>query len=168
MLAGRYGVRALLEMHQRTICPSAALAMRVVGHLSPELVGVIYDPGNAVVEGFEEPEMALQILGEHLAHVHIKNVAFERPGDGGPWRHRWTPMDDGILDVPRILGLLDGAGYRDWVSVEDFSADRSSAEALAFNAAYLRSHAPFPAGPPLPAALPAALPAVLAAGGEQR
>ncbi|OPG12394.1 sugar phosphate isomerase/epimerase [Microbispora sp. GKU 823] len=144
-LAGRFGVQALLEMHQRTICPSTALAKQVVGHLPPHLVGVVYDPGNAVVEGSEDPRMALQILGEHLAHVHIKNAAFERPEGGGPWRHRWTPMDDGVLDVPAILRLLHDAGYRGWVSVEDFSTDRPPREALAFNAAYLRGHVSFEA-----------------------
>ncbi|MEU6786597.1 sugar phosphate isomerase/epimerase family protein [Nonomuraea angiospora] len=142
-LAGRFGVQALLEMHQRTICPSAALAEQVVGHLPPHLVGVIYDPGNTVVEGSEDPRLALAILGEHLAHVHLKNAAYERAEGGGPWRHRWTPMDDGVLDVPAILRLLDGAGYRGWVSVEDFSTERPPREALAFNAAYLRGHATF-------------------------
>ncbi|MEV1167458.1 sugar phosphate isomerase/epimerase family protein [Nonomuraea sp. NPDC049784] len=142
-LAGRFGVQALLEMHQRTICPSAALAKQVVGQLPPHLVGVIYDPGNTVVEGSEDPRLALQILGEHLAHVHLKNAAYERAEDGGPWRHRWTTMDDGVLDVPAILRLLESSGYRGWVSVEDFSTDRPPREALAFNAAYLRGHATF-------------------------
>ncbi|MFC4121648.1 sugar phosphate isomerase/epimerase family protein [Nonomuraea zeae] len=142
-LAGRFGVQALLEMHQRTICPSTALAVRVVGHLPPHLVGVIYDPGNGVLEGSEDPRMALEILGEHLAHVHIKNVAFERPQDGGPWRPRWMPMHDGVLDVPAILRLLEQTGYRGWVSVEDFSTGRPPRESLAANAAYLRGHATF-------------------------
>ncbi|MFI6920513.1 sugar phosphate isomerase/epimerase family protein [Nonomuraea spiralis] len=142
-LAGRFGVQALLEMHQRTICPSAALAEQVVRDLPPHLVGVIYDPGNTVVEGSEDPRLALQILGEHLAHVHIKNAVFERAEGGGPWRHRWSPMDDGVLDVPAILRLLEDSGYRGWVSVEDFSTDRPPREALAFNAAYLRGHATF-------------------------
>lgn len=142
-LADRFGVQALLEMHQRTICPSAALAKQVVAGLPAHLVGVIYDPGNTVVEGSEDPRLALAILGEHLAHVHLKNAAHERAGDGGPWRHRWTPMDDGVLDVPAILRLLDGAGYRGWVSVEDFSAARPARDTLAFDAAYLRGHATF-------------------------
>lgn len=142
-LAGRFGVQALLEMHQRTICPSAALAKQVVKELPPHLVGVIYDPGNTVVEGSEDPRLALQILGEHLAHVHLKNAAFERAEGGGPWRHRWTPMNDGVLDVPAILRLLERSGYRGWVSVEDFSTDRPPHEVLAFNAAYLRAHATF-------------------------
>ncbi|MFG1977263.1 sugar phosphate isomerase/epimerase family protein [Nonomuraea fuscirosea] len=142
-LAGRFGVRALLEMHQRTICPSAALAKQVVGHLPADLVGVIYDPGNTVVEGSEDPRLAVQILGEHLAHVHLKNAAYERPRDGGPWRHRWSAMDDGVLDIPAILRLLEDIGYRGWVSVEDFSTVRPPLETLAFNAAYLRAHVTF-------------------------
>ncbi|MBT2233649.1 sugar phosphate isomerase/epimerase [Nonomuraea sp. NEAU-A123] len=133
----------LRPLRQRTICPSAALAKQVVGHLPPHLVGVIYDPGNTVVEGSEDPRLALQILGEHLAHVHLKNAAYERAEGGGPWRPRWTTMDDGVLDVPAILRLLESAGYRGWVSVEDFSTDRPPREALAFNAAYLSDHTTF-------------------------
>jgi sugar phosphate isomerase/epimerase len=140
-LARRYEVKALLEMHQGTVCPSASLAVRVVGDLPAEHVGVIYDAGNVVLEGSEDPRMALQILGPHLAHVHLKNAAFARPAGGGVWRPEWTPLDDGVLDVPRILSLLADAGYEGWISVEDLSTDRPPADALRFNAAFLRRHA---------------------------
>lgn len=142
-LGRRHGIKALLEMHQRTICPSASLAMRVVEGLPAEHVGVIYDAGNVVLEGYEDPRMALQILGPYLAHVHLKNAAFARPSGGGVWQPEWTPMDDGVLDVRRILSLLTDVGYDGWVSVEDLSTDRPSAAALRFNASFLRRHADF-------------------------
>jgi sugar phosphate isomerase/epimerase len=43
-LAGSNGVKALIEIHHRTICPSASLAHRLVSAFDPELVGVILDP----------------------------------------------------------------------------------------------------------------------------
>lgn len=142
-LAGTYGVQALLEMHQRSVCPSASLAHSMVGHLPADRVAVIYDVGNLVVEGYEDHAMALQILGDHLAHVHIKNAAFDAPASGGVWTHRWTSMDDGVADIPRVLRLLTENDYAGWVSVEDFSDVRPDTEALAFNARFLRDHADF-------------------------
>ncbi|MFC9362110.1 sugar phosphate isomerase/epimerase family protein [Rhodococcus sp. NPDC057014] len=142
-LAARYDVQALLEIHQRSLCPSVSLAHQLIGHLPPDRVGVIYDVGNLVVEGYEDHRMALQILGDHLAHVHVKNAQYVRPAGGGVWTHRWSPMDDGVADIPRVLGLLDEAGYRGWVSVEDFSDSRPVHERLHFNAEFLRQHADF-------------------------
>lgn len=142
-LAERYRVRGLLEMHQGTLCPSASLAAQAVAGLPPEAIGVIYDAGNVLVEGYEDHRIALQILGPYLAHVHLKNVAFGRPHDGGAWRHRWAPLDDGVLDVPVLLRILGKAGYHGWISVEDLSTDRPTTETLRFDADYLRRHGDF-------------------------
>ncbi|WP_027946720.1 sugar phosphate isomerase/epimerase family protein [Amycolatopsis taiwanensis] len=142
-LARRTGVRGLLEIHQRSIAPSASLAERLVSRLDPDCVGVIYDAGNLVLEGYEDHRMAVELLGPHLTHVHLKNAAFDRPPGGGVWQPRWTPMNDGVLDVPALLRVLVEAGYDGWVSVEDFSTDRSPVEALHFNADFLRQHGDF-------------------------
>lgn len=150
-LANRHGVQAQLEIHQRSICPSASLAQQLVGGLPHKAVGVIYDVGNLVVEGYEDHDMALQILGQHLSHVHLKNAAFFPTPDGGPWKHRWTPLNEGIVDVDRVLGLLEASGYSGWISVEDFSTSRSDLEKVAFNAAYLRSKPAFSSPAPQPA-----------------
>ncbi|NKQ57913.1 sugar phosphate isomerase/epimerase [Amycolatopsis sp. K13G38] len=131
------GIRVLLEIHHNTICSSAALAHRVVARFAPSHVGVIYDLGNLVFEGYEAHEIALDLLGDHLGHVHLKNAAhFRSPGGG--WRPDWTPLEDGEVDVPHVLELLDQRGYRDWVSVEDMSLDREPRAALHHNAAQLR------------------------------
>ncbi|HWD03631.1 MAG TPA: sugar phosphate isomerase/epimerase [Amycolatopsis sp.] len=131
------GIRALLEIHHNTICSSAALAHRVVSQFAPAHVGVIYDFGNFVFEGFEAHEIALDLLGDHLGHVHLKNAAhFRSPGGG--WRPGWTPLEDGEVDVQHVLELLHRRGYRGWVSVEDMSLDRSPRATLHHNAAQLR------------------------------
>ncbi|WP_166462810.1 sugar phosphate isomerase/epimerase family protein [Amycolatopsis acidicola] len=131
------GIRALLEIHHNTICPSASLAHRVVSRFDPAYVGVIYDLGNFVFEGYEAHELALDLLGEYLGHVHLKNAAhFRSPGGG--WQAAWTPLEDGEVDVPRVLGLIRQRGYTGWVSVEDLSLDRSPLATLRHNAAQLR------------------------------
>jgi len=60
-----------------TMTPSPALAERLVSHFDPRHVGVILDAGNMVYEGFETYSLAVDLLGPYLAHVHVKNAAWE-------------------------------------------------------------------------------------------
>jgi len=128
-----YGVRALVEIHHGTICPSASLAHRLVSGLDPQSIGVIFDPGNMVHEGFEDYRIGLELLGPHLAHVHVKNAAYERPEGGGVWKPRWSPLEDGVVDFERLVVALEGVGYDGWLVMEDFSAVRPSRETLQHN-----------------------------------
>ncbi len=137
-LAERFGVRALVETHHDTICPSASLAYRLVSRFDPAHVGVIYDPGNMVYEGFESYPMGLELLGAYLAHVHLKNAAFERPEARGVWRPRWAPLEDGVVDMDEFLAALREVGYDGWLSVEDFSRARGSRETLLHDARFLK------------------------------
>ena len=60
-LARSNGVKALIEIHHRTICPSASLAHRLVSAFDPDLVGVILDPGNMAQEGFEDYRIGAEL-----------------------------------------------------------------------------------------------------------
>lgn len=137
-LARRHGVRGLIELHQRSICPSATAAYRLISSFDPRHVGVIYDVGNLIVEGYEDHMMAAQLLGDYLGHVHLKNAAYVRPKHGGVWRPRWTALDDGVLNIPELLRALDSVGYDQWLSIEDFSTARPPAETLRFDATLMQ------------------------------
>ncbi|MBC3190133.1 sugar phosphate isomerase/epimerase [Pseudonocardia sp. C8] len=141
-ISRRHGVRALLELHQRTICPSASLTRRVVGHADPARVGVIYDAGNLLVEGYEDHDTAVELLGPHLAHVHLKNARWVPSSPGRPWRLQWSRMDDGLLDLPALRTALDRGGYQGWLSLEDFTADLPPASALRVGVEALRAGRP--------------------------
>jgi len=138
-LARSHGVKALVEIHHRTICPSASLAHRLVSAFDPDLVGVIFDPGNMAQEGFEDYRIGAELLGPYLAHVHIKNSAFERPAGGGVWEPRWAPLEDGVVDFGLVFEALDRVGYDGWLVMEDFSGVRPSREALKYNLEFVRS-----------------------------
>jgi sugar phosphate isomerase/epimerase len=138
-LARTHGVKALVEIHHRTICPSASLAHRLVSAFDPDCVGVILDPGNMAQEGFEDYRIGAELLGPYLAHVHIKNSAFERPAGGGVWEPRWAPLEDGVVDFGLVFEALDHVGYSDWLVMEDFSGVRPSREALRYNLEFVRS-----------------------------
>jgi sugar phosphate isomerase/epimerase len=141
--ARHHGVRALIEMHHETLTPSASAARRLLEGLDPQHVGVIHDIGNMVIEGWEEPVHGLDLLGEYLAHVHVKNCAFHLAGvesDGTlRWEPQWVPLREGRAHLPELFKALASVGYDGWVAVEDFSDTVPLAERTAANLEYLRS-----------------------------
>lgn len=138
-MAGSHGVKALVEIHHKTICPSASLAHRLVSAFDPERIGVIFDPGNMAQEGFEDYRIGLELLGPYLAHVHIKNSAFERPEGGGVWKTRWAPLEDGVVDFEFLFAALGSVGYDGWLVIEDFSAARPTRETLRHNLGFVQT-----------------------------
>ena len=137
-LARQYGLKAALETHMGNIMPSASLAWRLVSNFPPEHVGVIYDPGNMVVEGYECYKMGLELLGGYLAHVHVKNAVMERADGAKGWQRSWVPLKEGVADWRQILADLASVGYDSYLSSENFS-DGPTEEKLANDARYLRA-----------------------------
>ncbi|WP_418320140.1 sugar phosphate isomerase/epimerase family protein [Piscinibacter sakaiensis] len=129
----RHRVRFALEVHQATVCPSAAMALRMLDGIDTAAVGVLYDIGNLAVEGFEHPPLALELIGDRLTHVQIKNAVWLSPGAGRPWQWHWCPMDEGQLDLPGIVAALVDAGFAGWISAEDFSTRQTDLDKLTRN-----------------------------------
>ncbi len=135
-MASQYGIKALVETHHETIAPSASLAMRLVGHLNPAHVGVLYDPGNLVHEGYENYRMGIQLLGPYLAHVHVKNAGWIR--QDGRWQCQWMPLLEGSVPWEQIINDLVVAGYDGYLGIEDFSGQFGSAKMLTHFASVFR------------------------------
>lgn len=141
-LAGKHGVRILFEIHMGYIIPSASAAFRLVEGSDPDCIGIIYDPGNMVYEGFENYRLGVELLGEYLAHVHIKNGAWkiadiEKDGKE-TWRPLWVPYKKGMVDIGKVIGVLKGANYSGYLSVEDFSNEEDTYGKLKGNLQFLR------------------------------
>lgn len=128
-LALDYGIKALVETHHVTIAPSASLAHRLVAPFNPDAIGVLYDPGNMVHEGFENYRMGMELLGPYLAHVHVKNAGWQSssPGETADhlkpvdWKSGWAPIANGVVPWKQVLTDLKAVGYDGWFGVEDFS-----------------------------------------------
>ena len=123
-LARKYKVQACLEMHMGNITPSAGLAHRLVSHFDPAEIGVIFDPGNMVVEGMENFQMGLELLGPYLSHVHAKNAAWAKTGEENgvaKWHSQMTPIKLGQADWTAVVAALKKVRYDGWLSFEDFS-----------------------------------------------
>jgi sugar phosphate isomerase/epimerase len=123
-LARKYKVQACIEMHMGNITPSAGLAHRLVSNFDPAEIGVIFDPGNMVVEGMENFKMGLELLGPYLSHVHAKNMAWAKTGekDGvAQWERQMVQLKKGQADWTEVVAALKSVGYDGWLSFEDFS-----------------------------------------------
>lgn len=142
-LAARYGVRINFEIHMGNIIPSASAAYRLVSHFDPALVGVIYDPGNMVFEGYENYQMGLELLGEYLAYVHVKNASWQQTGTGEDgitrWKTVWEPFSSGCVDLAHLCKALRAVGYDGYLSVEDFSNNQETLAKLDGNLRLLQS-----------------------------
>jgi sugar phosphate isomerase/epimerase len=140
-LAGRYNVKALVELHHRTICPSASSARLFLDGFNPAEVGVIHDAGNMVFEGFEAYRLGFETLGPFLAHVHVKNARWfpvrYLPDGGVEWKADFAPVSKGVADLRALMQSLEAIGYDEWIAFEDFSTDRPLDDRLTSNLDYV-------------------------------
>lgn len=124
-LAKQYDVKINIEQHMNTIIPSASASYRLLSGLDPKYIGIVFDPGNMVFEGFENYQMTVEILGEYLGHFHVKNAVWlntqENPNGGTDWKAVWSPLEKGIADIRAAVMQVVLSGYDDTISLEDFS-----------------------------------------------
>jgi len=139
-LAHSHGVQACIEMHMGNITPSAGLAYRLVSNFDPAEVGVIFDPGNMVIEGFENYQLGLELLGPYLSHVHVKNALWVQTGEDegvATWEWRMAPVKKGQANWETIVAALKKVNYDGWLSFEDFSDGDAKAK-LSEGLAYMK------------------------------
>jgi len=116
-----HGVTLVIELSQETLIPSPELLVRVCDGLDPRAVGAVYDPGNMVVEGNLHPWLALEVLGDYLHHVHVKNEAFLRTEHG--WAEAVVQLDTGLVDWAVVFGELEDRGYGGWIAMDHLTAE---------------------------------------------
>jgi sugar phosphate isomerase/epimerase len=127
-LGRRHGVRLALQLHHGTIHPSAAHALRLTEELA-----IYLDPGNQAMEGSEQLPMSLDLLGDRVACVGVKNAA---------WRDNrlaWQPLaDGGVVDWDTTLCTLRRRGYPGPLSLHAHYPSADPAANLRRDLAYLR------------------------------
>ena len=132
--AATEGMAVLIETSPATLAPTPGLAAALVDHQAPERAGILFDPGNTIIEGYVQPALAVARMGPHLHHVHVKNIAWRKGSGGWAWRH--ASLMGGMLAWPDILAALVDAGYRGGYSIDHLSGKptrgrlRSETEAL--------------------------------------
>ncbi len=147
MQAAQYGadydVTINFEQHSRTMAASAGQILDLTRGLPLDHIGVVYDPGNTMVEGFERPRNQIEMLRYLMKAVHVKNLTVEsstEPQECFP--SNCTPLDSGFLQWPAIINQLKQIGYDGYLTLEELVRhDRfaSVQEMIAWDAQYLRS-----------------------------
>lgn len=123
------GVRVYVEMAPASIAPSTVLAASLVqGVVATAQVGIVYDPGSSVGEGFLAPDLAVAASGAKLAHVHVKNASFNRLPDG-KWELRTCSLTEGLIDWRAVINALVRHNYDGWYTF-DHLVDGDPAESL--------------------------------------
>jgi sugar phosphate isomerase/epimerase len=135
-VAAPQGVAVLVETSPATLAPAPELAMTLVELQRPERAGVLYDPGNMMIEGHLAPAVAIARLGPYLRHVHVKNIAWSRQGQVWRWRH--ATLASGILDWSSIVRELRAARSRGLFSIDHLGGD-ASARKLGSESTFLRN-----------------------------
>jgi sugar phosphate isomerase/epimerase len=135
-VAAPQGVAVLVETSPTTLAPAPELAVTLVERQPPERAGVLYDPGNMVIEGHLAPAVAIARLGPYLRHVHVKNIAWSR--HGAVWRWRHAPLARGILDWSTIVHELAAARYHGLFSIDHLGGDASGRK-LGSESTFLRN-----------------------------
>jgi sugar phosphate isomerase/epimerase len=115
-LAAPAGLAVLVETSPSTLAPGPDLAAELVEHHPPERAGVLYDPGNMLIEGHLAPTLAIARLGRYLRHVHVKNIGWARRGEAWQWRR--ARLAAGILDWRSIVHGLAAARYEGLMSID--------------------------------------------------
>lgn len=114
-----HGVVLAVENHpERT--PDEVLAKI---ELSRETMAATVDTGWWATQGYD-PARAIQELGSHVAHVHLKDVLHE----GEP--HRTCVWGQGIVDVEACLRALLRIDYAGAYTVEHEPEDRDPSEEI--------------------------------------
>lgn len=141
-LARRYEVKIVLEIHMDTLIASPSAAYRLICRCDPRYIGLIFDPGNMVNEGFENYQKSFELLGNYIAHVHVKNARLVEDGmdklGAVKWKREWVPLKKGMADLGKLFAVMRDKGYDGTVCIEDFSNEENTADKLRHNLEYLR------------------------------
>jgi len=130
---GKYSQREGAFLAARTGAEDPADLLRLIDALPDGSIGVDYDPGLLLINGFSARE-AVEILGPHILHVHARDGV----RDLAQRRGLEVPIGRGSADFPELLGVLEEHRYRGWFTVERESPQDPITE-VAHAVQYLRN-----------------------------
>ena len=109
------------------------MMVKLLAHLPEHTVGVDLHPAGLIVGG-HSPGEAVELLGQHVLHVHASDAVRDVAGRGAIE----VELGRGSADLPELMGRLAEFKYRGWVTIERRDAADPIAE-IGNAVAYLRS-----------------------------
>ncbi|NLF72935.1 MAG: sugar phosphate isomerase/epimerase [Candidatus Anammoximicrobium sp.] len=130
---GRHGQRVGATLAARTGAESGEELARLVKSLPAGSLGVDFDPGSLIVNGYS-PREALTALAPYVLHVHARDAA----RDLAQGRGIETPLGEGAVDFPELLGILEEHQYRGYLTIESQTSGNPEVE-IATAVRYLKN-----------------------------
>lgn len=123
-LGKEFGIRYVLETHRGSCFASPLMVPLVLKDFDPRYCGVIYDPANTLLEGYVIPRIAVEVMNEYIAYIHVKNLMFkeEFSADHSRLAYDRRPVDKGALDYTELMFALKLHNWHGWFSFEEFVA----------------------------------------------
>jgi sugar phosphate isomerase/epimerase len=87
----------------------------VIKGFDAKRVGLNYDIGHAVARGGNGWVDGAMVTQTHIAALAIKDVLWTKGPRG--WRGEFVPVGEGMIDLPRLAGVLDKAGFAGPVNI---------------------------------------------------
>jgi sugar phosphate isomerase/epimerase len=106
----------------------------------PKRIAAVWDAAHNALNG-EEPELALDIVWQHLALVNLKNAFWQRvngpEAESAAWQPYWTSGRHGLASWPRVVTELKRRAYSGVVCLtceysDEPATDRLIADDLRF------------------------------------
>lgn len=127
-LAEQLGVSLLIEPEPGLLIERFEQYLEFVHRVDSPAVGLNFDIGHAYCVG-DDPVAWIPILAPQTRHYHLEDIAASRV-------HAHLIPGRGAIDLPAVLGAIQGSGYEGWVTVELYpyleNPDAAAAEAKAF------------------------------------
>jgi 3-dehydroshikimate dehydratase len=108
--AAQAGVILLLENERGIYGENPTRCHDVLASINSPALRMAFDPANFVQAGVRPMEEAWPLLGNFVAHVHIKDAVFS---DG-----TIRPAGQGDGDIPRLLATLNALDYTGYLTLE--------------------------------------------------
>ena len=136
----RYQVTLGVQNHCGRYVQNAMGLKHLLVRYDSKRIAAVWDAAHNALNG-EEPELALDIIWQHLALVNLKNAFWQRIN--GPeaefaiWQPYWTSGQHGLASWPRVLAELRRRAYDGVVCLtaeysDESSTDRAIASDLSF------------------------------------
>lgn len=129
--AASRGKRILLEIHNNSLVETPDSALRLLGLVNDDTVGLIHDAGNMYIVGTDFGRDSVSRLGTHLRHVHVKDEKrISVSGEPGTFKNRTVRgeehflqcrLGEGEVDHRELFAALQDADYRGWLTLECFA-----------------------------------------------
>lgn len=129
---GRHGQHCGAMLAAETGSESPESMQRLITALPDGFLGVNFDPGNLIVNGYSASEAA-RLLGPYVRHVHAKDGV----QDLAQGRGIEVQLGRGSVDFEELIAIFDQHNYRGYYTIE-CGAREHAIEAVGEAVQYLR------------------------------